>query len=89
MDEKSLYPAAKALAETQPNQLGQVTFPLIHWWQEGDQIGVILADGRKVRGPMPEEKAKKPAPSPVMALPVREIHAPDKAMSSGKVAGKK
>jgi hypothetical protein len=59
MDEKSLYPAAKALAEAQPERLGQSNFPLIHWWQEGDEIAVILADGRKVRGPLPEKKGEK------------------------------
>ena len=43
---------AYALAEATPPHLGRPTTPPLTWRQEGDELVVILADGRKVRGPI-------------------------------------
>ena len=48
-----LEQAAWALAEATPSYLGQPTTPPLSWRLEGDLLIVVLADGRKVRGPMP------------------------------------
>ena len=48
-----LEQAAWALAEATPSYLGRPTTPPLSWRLEGDLLIVILADGRKVRGPMP------------------------------------
>ena len=90
MDEIDYTPAeykaaAYAIAEAAPRHLDQPTTPPIHWRLEGDLLRVLLADGRTVRGPLPAKKVKKsPAAPPIMALPVHEIHAPDKVRPAGK-----
>jgi hypothetical protein len=44
---KKLKEMAEALAASIPPHLGQPTSPPISWAQVGDQVIVILADGRK------------------------------------------
>lgn len=62
---------AYALAEATPPHLGQPTMPPIKWRQEGDELVVILADGRKIRGPLtnypsqPGRKLEPKQPAPV------------------------
>jgi hypothetical protein len=84
-----LKKAAEALAEATPQHLGQPTTPIIRWRVDGDQLRVLLADGRTVRGPLPEKKGKTRSSeaSPIMTLPVHPTVTPDKAMPAGK--GKK
>ena len=73
-----LKKAAEALAEATPQHLGRPTTPIIRWRVDGDQLRVLLADGRTVRGPLPDKKAHKPQLAgphrQLMALPV---HAKD------------
>jgi hypothetical protein len=45
---KSLKELAYALAGGTPTHLGVPTLPPIRWAQNGDQVIVILADGRKI-----------------------------------------
>jgi hypothetical protein len=65
MDEKQIKAAAYALAASIPPHLDKPTTPPLAWRVEGDQIRVILADGRgPFRGPLVQPKAEK-----IMALP--------------------
>ena len=64
-----LEQAAWALAEATPSYLGRPTTPPLSWRLEGDLLIVVLADGRKVRGPMP-------IPKPVQAKPSRPVIIP-------------
>jgi hypothetical protein len=70
----NLESKAFALAEATPPHLGQPTLPPIKWRQEGDELVVILADGRKVRGPLyplnePEKVVHAPTKKTVTPLP--------------------
>jgi hypothetical protein len=47
MDKFSLKSMAEIIASHTPAHLGQPTIPPISWAQVGDQVIVILADGRK------------------------------------------
>jgi hypothetical protein len=84
-----LKKAAEALAEATPPHLGRPTTPIIRWREDNGQLRVLLADGRTVRGPLPEKKGKTKSPeaSPIMTLPVHPTVTPDKTMPAGK--GKK
>jgi hypothetical protein len=66
MSDQSLKIVAFALAEATPMHLGIPTTPPQRWRQEGDQLVVILPDGRKIHGPMPIDKPK-PLPSPIQS----------------------
>ena len=52
MIDAALKSAAYALAEATPKHLGQPTSPPQGWRLEGADLVVLLADGRKVRGPV-------------------------------------
>ncbi len=68
----SLKSIACALAEATPDHAGKKAFPPQAWWQEGDQIAILCADGRKIRGPI-AQAAKVPAktdkPLPTVPAP--------------------
>jgi hypothetical protein len=62
---------AYALAEATPRHLNQPTTPPIAWRQEGNELVVLLADGRKVRGPLSMYKPKPiPIPAKTVAKPL-------------------
>ena len=52
MNEPTFKTAAYAIAETAPRHLDQPTSPPIKWRKEGDDLVVILADGRIATGPI-------------------------------------
>jgi hypothetical protein len=88
MNEPELKAAAFALAEVTPKHLDRPTIPPISWRLEGDQLRVLLADGRTVRGPIPSVGARHVSPSSpkassVMALPVHTVGANAPAPQSG------
>jgi len=56
MNEPEFKAAAFALAEVTPKHLDRPTIPPISWRLEGDQLRVLLADGRTVRGLFPSPK---------------------------------
>ena len=60
MNEKELEKLAYSIAENTPKHLDQPTTPPIRWRVEGDQLRVLLADGRTVRGPIHIGKAVRP-----------------------------
>jgi hypothetical protein len=69
---------AYTLAETTSRYLNKPTTPPLAWRQEGDQLVVILADGRKIRYPMAIDKPK-PVPIPAKTetkKPLPSIPAP-------------
>jgi hypothetical protein len=82
-----LKAAAIALAEATPPHLGRPTTPIIRWREDNGQLRVLLADGRTVRGPLPDKKKTAPRAEKIMELPVHPTVTPDKAMPAGK--GKK
>jgi hypothetical protein len=53
MNDDQLKEAAFKIAEATPRHLDQPTIPPIRWSLEGDQLRVLLADGRTVRGVVP------------------------------------
>jgi hypothetical protein len=67
----NLEAKAYALAESISPYLGQPTTPPIKWRQEGDELVVILADGRKVRAPLVELQPKS-APQ-VLSIVERDV----------------
>ena len=90
MNDPAFKTAAFNMAENTPEYLGKPTTPPIRWRQEDDILIVILADGRKVRGPIFDRyrdkiaskkkqvealKASLPA-IVVVPVPVREVVAP-------------
>ena len=68
--------AAYALAEATPKHLDKPTLPPISWRMEGSDLVVLLADGRKVRGPLIDQPRDKVVSvkkqDPVTTLPVRK-----------------
>jgi hypothetical protein len=52
MDEKIIKVIAFALAEATPDHAGRSASPPQSWRMEGEEIVVLCADGRKVRGPI-------------------------------------
>ncbi|MFA5810682.1 MAG: hypothetical protein WC935_10190 [Thermoleophilia bacterium] len=97
MNEADLKRAAFMLAEHTPEYLGKPTMPPQGWRLDGDTLIVLLADGRKIRSPMPHVVERSPildklsqakpvkkqtvAPS-ITALPV---HTPVKKPTGRKV----
>jgi hypothetical protein len=67
MNEIELKKLAYQIAEETPRHLDQPTSPPLKWLVVGDQIRVLLADGRSIRAPMP---AVKKQVDKVTALPV-------------------
>jgi hypothetical protein len=80
MNEPELKDAAYALAAAQPRHLDQPTTPPIHWREENGLLRVLMADGRTVRGPLPDlhrTKQSLPIKAPaLMALPARDPELP-------------
>ena len=69
MNDIALKTKAYTLAESTPRYLDKPTSPPLIWYQEGDQIVIILADGRKVHAPVTIDKPKSmPAPIPAKAV---------------------
>ena len=56
MNDPAFKTAAYTMAETTPKHLGQPTLPPQSWYLEGANLVVLLADGRKVRGPIVDQK---------------------------------
>ena len=74
MNDPTLKAAAFALADQTPRHLDAPTTPPILWRMEGSNLVVVLADGRKVRGPITDQRTpvKKQVEAPKIAsLPVR------------------
>ena len=73
MNDPAFKTTAYHMAEKTLQHLGQPTLPPQGWYLEGANLVVLLADGRKVRGPIvdqlreivPTAKAK-----PVTSLPI-------------------
>ena len=88
MNETDLKRAAFMLAEHTPEYLGQPTMPPQGWWLDGDTLIVLLADGRKVRSPMPHVVERsplldklsqvKPVPTETKKVTSLPIHPPAK-----------
>lgn len=72
MNETDLKRAAFMLAEHTPEYLGQPTMPPQGWRLEGDEIVVLLADGRKVRAPMPLVVERSPILKKLISAPPAE-----------------
>ena len=53
MPKDLLQPAAEALAKATPDYAGKSAYPPLLWWSEGEELVVLCADNRKVRGPLP------------------------------------
>ncbi len=91
MNEPELKSAAFALAEATPRHLDQPTTPPIHWQLEGDQLRVLLADGRTVRGPARLVKIVF-VPADSSGMPTGHMPLPDaspkKAMAAAKSPAK-
>ena len=71
MNDPAFKTAAYTMAENTPKHLDQPTMPPQLWYLEGSNLVVLLADGRKVRGPIVDQKrenntttktVKKPLP---------------------------
>ena len=60
MNEADLKRAAFMLAEHTPEYLGKPTMPPQSWRLDGDTLIVLLADGRKIRSPMPHVIERSP-----------------------------
>jgi hypothetical protein len=56
MNDPAFKTAAYAMSETTPPHLGQPTSPPQGWVLEGANLVVLLADGRKIRGPIVDQK---------------------------------
>jgi hypothetical protein len=81
MNEPEFKSTAWLIAEKTPEHLGKPTIPPIHWVLDGENLRVLLADGRTVRAPIADQNkvvpVKKQAKSPdimgadpIIALPV-------------------
>jgi hypothetical protein len=78
MSEQKYKAQAEALTKQTPDHLGFSAFPPQGWSVEGEEIIVLCADGRKVRGPLLALADK------VMTLPT---HPTKTATKSGKKIG--
>lgn len=73
MNNPAFKTAAYTMAENTPPHLGQPTLPPQGWVLEGANLVVLLADGRKVRGPIVDQKRDYWFPAnakPVTSLPI-------------------
>ena len=59
MNDTTLKTAAYAIAEAAPRHLDQPTSPPIRWRKEGDDLVVILANGRIATGPIVDQYRDK------------------------------
>ena len=60
MNDPAFTTAAYTMADKTPPHLGQPTMPPQGWYLEGANLVVLLADGRKVRGPIIDQKRENP-----------------------------
>jgi hypothetical protein len=74
--------AANALAKAQPVYAGRSAFPPAHYWIDGNELVILCADGRKVRGPLPVAATKKliPTARPKAEAPVNPTTQPPEGM---------
>jgi hypothetical protein len=72
MDEEKYKKLAYAVAEDAPRHLDKPTSPPLNWWVDGDRLGVILADGRKISVLISQVKEIKPAKSTVKTIVLDE-----------------
>ena len=70
MNDPAFTTAAYTMAEKTPPHLGQPTMPPQGWYLEGANMVVLLADGRKVRGPIVDQKREKIVPAETVKKPL-------------------
>lgn len=79
MNDPAFKTAAFNMAENTPEYLGKPTTPPISWKVQGDNLAVILADGRKVTGPVFDRyrdkvaSANRQVETPAASLPAIEV----------------
>ena len=80
--DNSLKSAAEDLAKAQPDYAGRSAYPPLNYWVDGNELVVLCADGRKVRGPLPVAATKKliPTARPKAEAPVNPTTQPPEGM---------
>jgi len=82
MNDPAFKTAAYTMAEATSKHLDKPTLPPQGWYLEGANLVVLLADGRKVRGPLVDQKREVvPYSKPVTSL---HIHPPKPSSPLGK-----
>ena len=67
MNDPAFKTAAYTMAEATSKHLDKPTLPPQGWYLEGANLVVLLADGRKVRGPIVDQKRDNLVRTPIVA----------------------